>query len=234
MEEYKKTIYKLWAQNGALSFPQPDDKTIEGRCDDFKRLVIDKFLNPNKDIKILDIGCGWGVFLKACSKYGYENLSGVDSTEKCVNFARNNLKIKDVFCGEIGCYLKSLPDKSQDVITAFDVMEHFERDEILDVLSLIYKKLNKNGIFIMQVPNAGSLSGLYIFYSDITHSMPFTDLLIDELFGLVGFKNLKIFGAYKNRNAVLRAVKFLRDYIVGGNRFSHYTNLIAVGRKTNE
>ena len=221
MEEYKKTIYHLWAAKKVAMFPQPKGAFLQQRMQAAKDSIIAPFFGADKNAKIVDLGCGWGTFLKACFESGYHNISGVDSVD---------LGVDNVAIGDIVEYLAALPDFSCDIITAFDVMEHFEKSEILGVLQLIYSKLKKSGKFIMQVPNAGSPSGLYVYFSDITHTMPFTDALIEELFLLAGFEDTVISGVVGQTNMLKNIFRAVRNAFVR-NKFIHYTNLLAVGKK---
>lgn len=69
-------------------------------------------------------------------------------------------------------------------------MEHFSKNEIVTLMLSIFESLKPGGVFIMKVPNGGSLSGLYIRYSGFTHELAFTRLSINELFKAVGFQKV--------------------------------------------
>lgn len=238
MDNYKKEIYRLWSEKDAFNYPLPTDISAEERSENYKRFFIDKFFPKDKNIKILDMGCGWGLFLKSCKEVGYNNISGVEINERCVQFIKNKFVIPSVFQADAVSFLESCPDSSFDVITAIDVMEHFEKKEVFYVLNLIYKKLKKTGIFIMQVPNGGSLPGLYIFNSDLTHEIAFTDILIKEIFGLVGFEKTEISGKSEKKDITHFFINVLRKIfsvvISLNNEFVFTSNLIAVGYKKDE
>ncbi|MCM8833255.1 MAG: class I SAM-dependent methyltransferase, partial [Candidatus Omnitrophica bacterium] len=97
------------------------------------------------------------------------NVNGI--CEDAISFLRNN-------------------NKKYDVIIAFDVVEHFNKEEIVVLTEYIYNSLKDAGIFIMRVPYGGSLGGLYIRYSGFTHEVAFTELSIEELFRTVGFNRI--------------------------------------------
>jgi len=235
MENYKKKIYKLWGEKNPETFPYPEEKLIKEKTEYYRKCIIERFFPKNKDINILDIGCGYGLFLNACQKIGYKNVFGVEIDEKCIELAKKKFAINSIVNSEIFDYLKSKEDKSFDIITAFDVIEHFKKEEILDLLNLIYKKLKDNGIFIMRVPNAGSLPGLYIFHSDLTHEIGFTDLLIKELFHLIGFSRVELVPECRPmlKNLFLNIIRCLLSTIFSffKNEFVFSTNIIAMGHK---
>jgi 2-polyprenyl-3-methyl-5-hydroxy-6-metoxy-1,4-benzoquinol methylase len=45
-------------------------------------------LPENREAKILDIGCGFGLFLSKIKELGYTNVSGVDIDVDAVNFCK--------------------------------------------------------------------------------------------------------------------------------------------------
>lgn len=233
--KFKKDIYNLWAEANPPSFPYPDDKFIKSRTDSYK-FIIDKFFPSDKNIKILDLGCGYGVFLKICKEVGYQNIFGAEIIEKCVQFAKEKFNINSISNSEIENFLESQKDESFDIITAFDVLEHFEKEKIPELLGLIYKKLKNKGRFIIQVPNGGSLPGLYVFHSDLTHEIAFTDCLIRELFQLTGFNRTEIISQYGSKNLKNLLLNFIRKIIsiIFGlnNKFTFSTNLISITYKS--
>lgn len=67
----------------------------------FKRHIVEYYLNkrievvkkffPDKNIKILDVGCGTGLFLYSLRKEGYNNLWGIDISENMIKIAKERL-----------------------------------------------------------------------------------------------------------------------------------------------
>ena len=236
MQEYQKKIYEFWGEKHPFSFSPPDSKAIQQQADFYREFIIKKTFPKNKEAKVLDIGCGYGIFLKACQDSGYEKLFGVDIIKECAEFIKEKFGIKTISQQDIVDYLKSRNDEEFDVISAIDVIEHFKKEEVLDLLKLIRSKLKKGGMFVMRVPNAGSMSGLYTFYSDITHETAFTSFLVNEIFSLVDFSKIKILPEYNPKN-----VKSLSLYLIQAlaskvsnslrNRYIFSGNIIAIGYK---
>ncbi len=98
----------------------------------------------NKEINILDIGCGWGSWLYSLIKYGYHNIDAIDIINKCIEFVKNKFGI-NAYCVDIFETIKNY-----DVITAFDVIEHFHKQEIISITKMIYDSLNSGGVFYLQ------------------------------------------------------------------------------------
>ena len=78
-------------------------------------------------------------------------------------------------------------EASFELITAFDSIEHFNKDEILDVLDALYRSICPGGILIVQPPNAESPFGLGIRYGDFTREGMFCPASLDHVLRLVGF-----------------------------------------------
>lgn len=98
-----------------------------------------------KKLAILDMGCGTGALLGELTRYG--EVSGMDFSEKAVNFARER-GMRDVILGRA----ESLPFESDkfDVVLALDVLEHVEQDG--RAIQELYRVLKPGGIAIIFVP----------------------------------------------------------------------------------
>jgi len=101
-----------------------------------------KNLPKNKNAKILDLGCGYGAFLNALSRLGYKNLYGVEIGKEQVEFLKDKgFKIYQLDLIE---FLKTCNEKF-DCITLFDVLEHFKKDEIVQIIPLLKSRLIQGG-----------------------------------------------------------------------------------------
>jgi 2-polyprenyl-3-methyl-5-hydroxy-6-metoxy-1,4-benzoquinol methylase len=118
--------------------------------------LIESFKHPSR---LLDIGCGMGIFLAMARERGWE-VSGVDISDYAIKFAMERFGI-DCFAG----YLKdaNLPDRYFDVITLWDVLEHFENP--LEELKEVKRILNDDGIIIFDTPNVDSLMRLFAHWT---------------------------------------------------------------------
>lgn len=106
---------------------------------------IDKYRNNNSN-RLLEIGCAGGYFLKtAQGEFGY-SVVGVEMSKTMSDLAKN--KNLEVYQGSID-NLPSTVDNF-DLIYMGDVLEHMSEPN--DFISKIKKKLNYDGLIILELP----------------------------------------------------------------------------------
>jgi SAM-dependent methyltransferase len=158
------------------------------------KYILDE-LPQDKQAKILDIGCGFGQFLKQLSKNSYTQIYGIDIDKQAVeNCKRENLNV--ALIEDLYSYIKS-SDTKYDFILMSHVIEHLKKDEIIPILAEIYKNaLNKGGKIMIMTPNAQSLIGSYWAYEDFTHNTIFTSGSLYYVLKMAGFDDIKFLDIY--------------------------------------
>lgn len=143
----KKDINKLYdIDDSELRMnPNPIEKD-----DCLRRLGMIKRCFPksmkNKNIRMLDFGTGMSNFMYLAKKQGFD-IYGYDIDGKINQYhRRRKIKMVDI---------EKFKDNYFDVITMFHVLEHI--DEPVELLTFLKKKLRKNGIIYIDVPNGESL-----------------------------------------------------------------------------
>jgi 2-polyprenyl-3-methyl-5-hydroxy-6-metoxy-1,4-benzoquinol methylase len=196
------------------------------------------FLPGNKNARIVDLGCGTGEFVFWLNESGYINSYGIDLNEelvkKGISEGVSNLEVDDIF---------SHLEKSEeefDLIIMRDVLEHFEREEIIEIVELIKTALKKNGKLILQVPNGQSPFYGRIFFGDFTHTNAFTDLSLKQIFLAVGFSDIHIKEVTPVPKTIISTIRFLLwkfirlqlkiiQLIISGNSSGYFSpNILAV------
>src|SRR5688572_29499803 len=90
---------------------------------------------PDKNISILDVGCGMGFLMVALKRSGYQFISGIDTDDQQVQSCRQkNLDVTLV--KDSSDFLKEHTGK-YDMITAFDVLEHIPASGQIDFVKTI-------------------------------------------------------------------------------------------------
>jgi len=99
--------------------------------------------------RLLDVGCGLGFFLKAVAPYANWEAYGCEISPAAVRYARETLRLPNVICGRPED--ANLPQSSFDIITMWDVVEHFLLPDPL--LKRCHALLKEGGICFMRTPN---------------------------------------------------------------------------------
>ena len=127
---YRQVIYENYSDTlkRDMNFKKLD-KERETIYKYFKRNYL-KYFPQNREAKILDLGCGLGSYIFAAKKCGYINVIGVDGSLSCVDFCKKNGI--ECECADVLEFLKN--NESQfDVVLFNDVIEHFTKDEVIEV-----------------------------------------------------------------------------------------------------
>lgn len=221
-------------------------ETLKMRARYLEKTIIVPFFHKDRNIRILDLGCGYGSFLYACAQSGYRNMIGIDNSPEQVALAEKLGigKIGEIIQNDIFEFFRQVKIEF-DVITAIDILEHFTKKEVMTLLPLIYGALKPGGLFILRSINGESpFMGRWL-YGDFTHELCFTRMSIRQLLLSVGFPEIRCFEVAPMVHSFLSGVRaflwriissFLRLCVVieGGNWrdrpiFSY--NIMAVARK---
>lgn len=120
-----------------------------------------KQLCPKSSMRLLDVGCGVGYYLKDAIDEGFDAY-GIDISEYAINNPLPEVVGKTRLGGITD--IPFGPDQF-DVITAFDVIEHIHPRDTEKALIELYRVLKPDGILILTTP-----SGFYgEWVKDLTH-----------------------------------------------------------------
>ena len=123
--------------------------------------VVRLFPSSFENVKVLDLGCGGGIYSLTTASKGATDITVVDKEGFYVKAALLNLKMgqnvnASGICGDCMC----LPFKEEtfDFITCVNVIERVSRDDrLLEEASRILKR---GGLFVVTARNATSLNNL--------------------------------------------------------------------------
>ena len=148
------------------------------------------WLPDNRDARCLDLGCGAGELMLALQGEGYRHVAGVDLGPEAVEIARG--RGLNVTLGDVRTHSLKAATGAYDLICAFDLVEHFRKDELLDLLRLIHRSLSPGGVFIFQTPNAMSPWACDYRYADFTHELLLSQRSAEAVLKLTGFRNVAV------------------------------------------
>lgn len=202
---YKTKIYKQDATLIQRTSSFFDEKMVQ-RWGHAYDIFLKGWLPSNKNVAILEIGCGDGRFLYFLKTRGYTNIQGVDISPQQVELAKQ--VIENVIEADAIKYLSNHPD-SFDLIVGLDIIEHFKKDEVLLFLQACYKALQSGGRLILQTPNAESPWGIKVRYADFTHELIFDPCCLKKLLELGGFARIELRPAEPVVHGILSLIRFL-------------------------
>ena len=142
--------------------------------------------------RILDIGCGYGHFLKIMEGHGWK-ADGIDPSPNTVSYARKEgLDVVNITIDEA-----SLPESSFNAVTMFYVLEHLT--DPLNALRKVHHLLVPGGAVIIRVPHTTPVVRLLSFlkisnnlYDAPFHLFDFSPSAITRLLEKSGFTSIKV------------------------------------------
>ncbi len=157
----KKQWYESLFENYALKYDNENfTQGTVGECD-----FIEKEINFDKSLKILDVGCGTGRHAIELSKRGY-TITGIDLSEAQLTRAKQkaesfNLKID--FQQQDARYLPFNNEFDVAIMLCEGGFSLMETDEMnYEILNCVTKSLKENGKFIFT-----TLNGLFPLYHSV-------------------------------------------------------------------
>jgi SAM-dependent methyltransferase len=106
---------------------------------------------PGRRLRILDAGCGTGLFLKFARDAGHD-VHGVELSESAVAYGRHVYGLP-LETGTIES--ADLPNAAFDVVTMWHVLEHMV--DPVEALRVVERVLKPGGLLLFGVPNIASL-----------------------------------------------------------------------------
>lgn len=181
---YRSIIYQKYTESqspGLLTFTDSDFRSNSRAID----ARINAWLPVEKSIKCLDVACGAGQMVFFLNEKGYNNIWGVDISPQQVDIAKRFSP--NIHLGDAIAFLENNKN-SFEFITAIDIIEHFNKDELLHFLKALSNALKPGGRLIVQTPNAESPWGLKVRYGDLTHEICFDPNLLKSILTISGFE----------------------------------------------
>lgn len=138
--------------------------------------------------KVLDIGCGKGIFLELLKENGIDGL-GIDSDPDLVSICKE--KGLDAIAVDGYEYLSEIESENIDGIFMGHVIEHFPVNKRIDFIKKCYEKLAYGGIFVLETPNTTSSFVMHkVYYLDPTHDKPVHPEALQHICNEIGFTTI--------------------------------------------
>lgn len=188
---YRQRIYASYVNARAEPLVPPTLAGLAPRMPYFRQLIR-RHIPVDRNVDILELGCGHGALLHALQKAGYTRARGVDGSVEQVEAARR-LGVTRVTQGDVISALGSTSTASQDVVIAFDLIEHLTKQELIAFVDEVHRVLRAGGCWIIHAPNGESPFGGKMRYGDFTHELAFTRTSLTQLLKASGFSAVDCF-----------------------------------------
>ena len=186
---YRQRIYASYATARDMPLAPENLDGISPRLP-YLRQLARRYFPEDRDVVILELGCGHGALLHVLQQQGYHNVRGVDGSPDQVAAALR-LGIAGVEQSDVMAALAGTPTTSQDVVVAFDLIEHFSKDELIPLVDEVCRVLKPGGRWIIHAPNAEGPFGSRMRHWDFTHELAFTRTSLDQLLRASGFARVE-------------------------------------------
>ncbi|MHB1356282.1 MAG: class I SAM-dependent DNA methyltransferase [Anaerolineae bacterium] len=166
------------------------------------------WLPIDHSLPVLDLGCGPGYLLKMLEDQGFTDITGVDLSAEQLALAKDHCTHAHIMQADMSQVLAEHPAHYQ-LITAFSVLEHLDKNELFSLLELVITALRPGGRFIIQTINAENPWGLALLYGDLTHETAFTPGSLAVALRTVGFVDYQARGCPPHVHSVLSLLRKL-------------------------
>jgi len=143
----------------------------------------------SKDAEIADLGCGDGMLLRVFQEMGFQKLHGVEGSPEMCRLCQANFPAVEQ--EDLRAYLRRNVG-AFDLIACFDVIEHFTREETVEVLDEINAALRPDGLLLLQLPNGDSPFAHAVFAGDVTHETLYTRGSLGHILAIGGFELIAV------------------------------------------
>ena len=183
----KSFLNKIYQSNSKTSSMELYDKWAPSYD---KELTENQYVTPfrcaevlsdtadNKEIKILDVGCGTGLSGFSLQKFGFKNIDGLDLSKEMLKIASDKKIYKMLFNLDLNNI--SNFEKRYDAIIAAGVISPAHANP--DTISYSYSILNNKGLMIFSI-NDHALNDNF-FFNEIKNVIECSKfILLDQIYG---------------------------------------------------
>ncbi len=185
MADYRQALFEAYASTHTV--PRKGLLTpekLQSRAAQWEAQLAE-FLPARTDAPILDAGCGDGAVLWWLHRRGYHRAEGVEVSPEQVAIARE-AGVRQVHLAHLRDFLAETSE-AYGLVILRNVLEHFRKEEVVELLRLCHRALRPGGHVLIQVPNGESPFFGRIRYGDFTHELAFCASSLAQVFSLTGF-----------------------------------------------
>lgn len=158
----------------------------------------------SKEAQIFDMGCGSGSLLKVLQNKGYKNCTGMDISPEQVKQA-TDFGVSNVVLGNAINHVKS-EQGACDLLLGMDIIEHFTKDELVELLLHIRKFLKPGGKAIFRTPNLDAPMATAFANGDFTHENYLNASSAEQVMLACGFSEVNVLPSYMNTYSPIKEI----------------------------
>ncbi len=204
MTQFRQTLYDRY-----LSTFKDDGtwkrkhSTLYNWCEKNLQPFLEKL---SKQSRILELGCGQGQVLDFLNKQGFSSVEGIDTSEEQV-MAAEQYGLQ-VYHSDVFDFLQASLH-AYDLVLAIDFVEHFTRQELIQLLYGIKEVLNKGGHLILRTPNGQGIFAGQVIYGDLTHMTILTPQSLRQILRFTGFEIVSIKESLFSTKGPKRKIRYM-------------------------
>ena len=187
MDDYKESLYQGYFRTHVSRKKARSEKHYNAMRRSFRSYYGHMLQGVGKDARVVDLGCGEGLLVAWLGELGFIDTLGIDLSQEMISNGQTR-GVGNLEVGDITTWLKDQPTASCDAVFMRNVLEHFTKARIYDLVHDIQRVLKDNGRLILQVPNAESPFFGRILYGDFTHETAFNKNSIRQLLVSLQFR----------------------------------------------
>ena len=201
--EYRKVIYSNYFTQQSSRFTGTDEGAFRKWEAAHLRREIVPLIPAAKNSSILEIGCGSGTLLGTLKQHGYHSVTGIDLSEEQIRKA-HRAGITEAVVADAFDFLKTKPNHF-DCIILLDVVEHFTKTELVELLSLIFQALKPGGSVIARTMNMDSPIASVFAFGDFSHDVFLNKSSATQLFIACGLSRIEVLPGYISSTNIVKA-----------------------------
>ncbi len=220
-DDYRTVLYKAYLSSqgeGESAVIAAHVQVRESQC----HRIIREFFPQDRQVRILELGCGYGALLHYAAAAGYGNIRGVDSSPEQIAAARKS-GINAVTESDCFDALANEADACLDAVVSLDLIEHLSKRALCNLAGEVARVLKPGGRWIVHCPNGQSPLSGRILYGDFTHELCFTQRSLAQVFRAYGYTRVDCFEDVPVAHGLKSAIRlalwrmlslFLRVYVI--------------------
>jgi 2-polyprenyl-3-methyl-5-hydroxy-6-metoxy-1,4-benzoquinol methylase len=141
--------------------------------DDEGKKVKKLLRGESRELKILDVGCGFGRNLELLQNDGFQNVVGVDINTELVKAAR----AKGLKAYDLNSFSENFQEQSFDLLVFSHIVEHLAYQDLKTFIENYAKYLRTGGKILIVTPVLQ-----HSFYNDFDHVKPYYPISFATVF----------------------------------------------------